>query len=427
MKKRSFFLCVAALLTAHQFVKAQNAPAATPAAKPASVPTVTVYGFVRNDLNYDSRQNVFVREGQLDLYPKDIDLVNGKDYNAQPQLNILGILTRLGVKGNGPDAFKAKTSYVLEGDFFGQADVNIGSLRIRHGYVKLDWEKSALTLGQTWYPFFIPECFPGVVNFNTGIPIAPFGWAGQIKYTAKLSAATSLSFTAYKPREFAVANVNPADNTNAASMNAALPDLNAHFQYKSDKFLLGAQADLSVLNPYTKYTAANGAAINTERVTGLSFMAYTKITAKKFSIKAQTVFGQNTMHWVMMGGYYGYKPTATSVETYKPAKTTAVWADIYGNGKKVSPALFIGYSQNNGADAGATAAYGRMVGVSGRGIKSLARVAPRVDIYSGKLKFGTELEFTTAEYGTRSNNGKVSGPTDKVQNVRFTFSTVFSF
>ncbi|HMU73422.1 MAG TPA: hypothetical protein PKD93_11810, partial [Ferruginibacter sp.] len=194
----------------------QPAPAAAPA-KPAQPISITLYGFVRNDLNYDSRQMNFVREGQLDLYPKDIDTVGmaGVDANKKSQLNILGILARLGVRVSGPDAFGAKTSAVLEGDFFGQAEANIGLLRLRHGYVKLDWKKHALTLGQTWYPLFIPECYPGVVNFNTGIPIAPFGWTAQIKYTAKFTDRFNASITAYKPREFSVASVNTSETTNS--------------------------------------------------------------------------------------------------------------------------------------------------------------------------------------------------------------------
>ncbi|MBL7702334.1 MAG: hypothetical protein JNM14_08785 [Ferruginibacter sp.] len=397
--------------------------------KPAASPiSVTVYGFVRNDMNYDTRQNVFVREGQLDLYPKDKDVQSdGKDYNKKSQLNILGILSRLGVKISGPDAFKAKTSAVLEGDFFGQADVNIGLFRLRHGYVKLDWKKSALTLGQTWYPLFIPECFPGVVNFNTGIPIAPFGWAGQIKYTAKFTDKASLSITAYKPREFAITNVNASDNTNAASMNASLPELNAHFQYKSDKFLAGAQIDYSLLKPYVKYGTAPNLKTSDETVSGFTAMAYAKIATKKVGIKTQFVLGQNTSHWVMMGGYYGYKATPASIETYESAKTTAAWIDIYGTGKKIVPGLFVGYSSNNGAKTGATAAYGRAIGITGRGIKDLFRVSPRLDFISGKLSFRNELEFTQASYGTRGNDGKVTGATDKVSNVRFTFSTVFNF
>ncbi|MFC4263264.1 hypothetical protein ACFOWM_10270 [Ferruginibacter yonginensis] len=403
--------------------------AATPATTPApTAPSVSIYGFVRNDAYYDSRQNVFVREGQLDLYPRDKDIQSdGSDYNKKSQLNILGILARFGVRVSGPDAFKAKTSAVLEGDFFGQADVNIGLLRLRHGYVKLDWQKSALTLGQTWYPMFIPECFPGVVGFNTGIPIAPFGWAGQVKYTAKIDAKNSLSLTAYKPREFAVANVNPTDVTNAASLNAALPELNLHYQYKSDNFLIGAQVDYSKITPYTKYGATGALLTNEASVNSVTAMAYAKITGKKIAVKAQALLGQNTTSWVMLGGYLGYKPTATSKETYKPIKTNAAWIDIYGTGKKVVPGLFVGYTSIEGAKSGATAAYGRAVGVSGRGIKDLMRISPRIDFISGKLSFRNELEFTTAKYGTRANDGKVTGATDNITNVRFTFSTVFNF
>lgn len=398
------------------------------AAPAAPIIGTTLYGFIRNDMFYDSRQNVFVREGQLNLYPKDIDLQSdGSDYNKKSQLNILGILTRLGVRITGPDAFKAKTSAVIEGDFFGQADVNIGLFRLRHGYVKLDWEKSALTLGQTWYPMFIPECFPGVVGFNTGIPIAPFGWAGQAKFMYKFDKKTSLSLTAYKPREFAEANVNPADITNAASLNASIPQFNLHLQYKGDKLLVGGQVEYNAVKPYVKYGVAPLIRTSNETVSAVTAMAYAKITTKKVGIKTQIVLGQNTNHWVMMGGYLGYKATPTGIETYKPAKTTAAWIDIYGTGKKIVPGLFVGYSVNNGASAGATAAYGRAIGVSGRGIKDLLRVAPRLDFISGKLSFRNELEFTQAQYGTRANNGKVVGATDKITNIRFTFSTIFNF
>jgi hypothetical protein len=423
MIKKTIAIVVLLALNSTTIFAQEKKPAA-----PAPVIGTTLYGFVRNDMFYDSRQNVFVREGQLNLYPKDVDMQSdGKDYNKKSQLNILGILTRLGVRATGPDAFKAKTSAVIEGDFFGQADVNIGLFRLRHGYVKLDWEKSALTLGQTWYPMFIPECFPGVVGFNTGIPIAPFGWAGQAKFMYKFNKKTSIAITAYKPREFAEANVNPADVTNAASLNAALPLLNLHLQYKGDKLLVGGQVEYSSVKPYVKYGTTPNILTSNESVNAVTVMAYAKITTKKVGVKTQIVLGQNTNHWVMMGGYLGYKETPTGIETYKPAKTTAAWLDIYGTGKKIVPGLFVGYSANNGASAGATAAYGRSIGVSGRGIKDLIRVAPRLDFISGKLSFRNELEFTQAQYGTRGNDGKVTGATDKLTNIRFTFSTIFNF
>ena len=41
-------------------------------------------------------------------------------------------------------------------------------------------------MGQTWYPTFIPEVFPGVANFSTGIMFNPFGWASQVKLKQNL-------------------------------------------------------------------------------------------------------------------------------------------------------------------------------------------------------------------------------------------------
>ncbi len=424
IKKLFLIIGVSAFFTTSIF--AQEKKVSPPA--PAAVVSTTLYGFIRNDMFYDTRQSVFVREGQLNLFPKDKDILSdGSDYNKKSQLNILGILTRLGVRITGPDAFKAKTSAVIEGDFFGQADLNIGLFRLRQGYAKLDWEKSSLLLGQTWYPMFIPECFPGVVSFNTGIPIAPFGWAGQARYSYKFDKKTSLSFTAYKPREFAEANVNPADAANAASLNAALPQLNLHLQYKDDKLLMGTQVEYGSVKPYVKYGATPNILLSNENVDAVTVMAYAKITTKPVSIKSQFVLGQNTNHWVMLGGYLGYKAIPTSIETYKPVKTTAAWLEIYGNGKKVVPGIFVGYSKINGAAAGATAAYGRAVGVSGRGIKDLVRVAPRIDFLSGKFIFRNEVEVTQAKYGLRGNNAKVTGATDKLTNVRFTFSSIFNF
>ena len=435
MYKKLFFSFIAFnlfLLTSYaQTVPSANIQGAPTAVKPSVAPPVigvSIYGFIRNDVNFDSRQNVFVREGQLVLFPKDKDIVSdGSDYNKKSQLNILGILTRVGLNITGPDAFKAKTTAKIESDFFGQADANIGSLRLRHAFVKLDWKKTALTFGQTWYPLFIPECFPGVVNFNTGIPIAPFGWAGQVKFTAKFDTKTSLSLTAYKPREFAVTNVNIADGANASSLNAALPQFNLHLQYKTDKILLGAQADYGLLKPYVKYGVAPNILTSEATVSSITAMAYAKYTAKKIAVKTQLVFGQNVNEFVMMGGYYGYKPNANAIETYKPAKTTAAWVDVYGMGKKVVPGLFVGYSKNNGADSNATAAYGRAIGISGRGIKDLLRISPRIDFISGKFSFRNELEITQAKYGLRKNDGRVNGATDNITNVRFTFSTVFNF
>ena len=151
----------------------QTAPTTAPAAKDWDV---SVYGFIRTDYIWDTRKSAQVREYNLNLYPLDESLdANGKDINDAGASNFLSVVTRLGVKAKGPDVWGAKVTGVLEGDFFGNTEQTIGLLRLRHAYATLDWSKTSITMGQTWYPTFIPEVFPGVANFSTGIMFNPFG------------------------------------------------------------------------------------------------------------------------------------------------------------------------------------------------------------------------------------------------------------
>ena len=66
--------------------------------------------------------------------------------------------TRLGVKFTGPDLSHAQTSGTLETDFYGGFPAigigeNFGVVRLRLAYVRLDWAKTSLIVGQDWIPF----------------------------------------------------------------------------------------------------------------------------------------------------------------------------------------------------------------------------------------------------------------------------------
>jgi hypothetical protein len=79
-------------------------------------------GFIRNDVFFDSRQVVSARpanQGELLLYPANVNNdINGKDINAASSLDMLAITTRLVGTVAGPDAFGAKTSGVIEAEFW---------------------------------------------------------------------------------------------------------------------------------------------------------------------------------------------------------------------------------------------------------------------------------------------------------------------
>lgn len=144
-------------------------------------------GFVKTDIFWDSRQTVAAREGHSLLYPANEKLdVEGNDINAKASFNMLSIQTRLRGTITGPDALGAKTSGVIEGAFFGHTNGDINGFRLRHAFVKLQWKKTALLVGQYWHPNFVTYCFPGVVSFNTGAPFIPFTRNPQIRVTQNL-------------------------------------------------------------------------------------------------------------------------------------------------------------------------------------------------------------------------------------------------
>lgn len=64
--------------------------------------------------------------------------------------------TRLNILIKGPTAKGAKTSAFVEGDFRGQySDSTYGNFNLRHAYMKLDWPKTSVVIGQTWQPWGI--------------------------------------------------------------------------------------------------------------------------------------------------------------------------------------------------------------------------------------------------------------------------------
>jgi hypothetical protein len=397
----------------------QSVPAA-PAEKDWSV---NLYGFVRTDYIFDSRKSATVREDNLNLYPLDVALdANGKDANAVSQSNFLSITSRFGIKVKGPDVWGAKMNGNIEGDFFGNTDGTIGTLRLRHAYVNMDWSKTSLTLGQTWYPTFIPEVFPGVANFNTGIMFNPFGWATQVKLKQALTKEVAVIATAYKEREFFA--LGTTGTQNAASINSTLPSLNAQIQYKGKNWFLGAGLEYKSMQPLT-VSATN--IVTTEKVNSSSVFGYAKYSNDKIIIKAYGISGGNLNNLVMLGGFTG--ATNDGIQSYDPTKTTSFWIDIASNGKVIAPGFFFGTTKNNGASdpAGSTAqVYGR--GITGpRVVDNVWRASGRIDFKSNKFRVSPELEYTTATWGDADLYAKASTNKKDVGNLRAMVSCTYNF
>jgi len=401
-------------------------------------------GFVKTDIFYDTRQTVNIREGHFMLYPDNISAdANGNDVNDKSSFNILSIQTRLRGTITGPDAFGAKTSGVIEADFFGNASSgldDVNGFRLRHAFVKLNWKTTELLVGQYWHPMFIAESFPGTISFNTGAPFQPFARNPQIRFSKTLGGLKLIAcifaqrdFTSIGP-EYAFVNNAYVSASVASSKflrNAGVP--NAHFQLqfnpKSTEHLFGAGVDYKSLMPelYTVNNAKNKRFESSTKVGSVSGIAFARLKFKPVTLKIEGVYAQNATDLVMIGGYAASQinDTATGVKDFTNMNTGSVWFDVNTHGKKVQFGLFGGYTKNMGSSeiVKTSTFYAR-----GSNIDNVYRVSPRIVFTSGKLDIALEFEHTVATYGkiTANTKAELSG-LKPVANTRALLAFTYKF
>jgi len=105
---------------------------------------------------------------------------------------MLSVNTRLGFDITGTSVLGAKTSGKIEADFAGFGTTYY-VFRIRQAYMKLNWDKTELLIGQTWHPLF-GNVVPTTFSANAGAPFQPFNRSPQVRLKQNLS--STLSFTA---------------------------------------------------------------------------------------------------------------------------------------------------------------------------------------------------------------------------------------
>jgi hypothetical protein len=390
---------------------------------------ITFSGFLKTDFFYDSRQAVSIREGHFLIFPENqkFDL-NGKDINAKDHFGILSIQSKLTGKITGPDLLKAKTSALVEADFFGNENGNfadVNGFRLRHAVIKLNWNSTELLVGQYWHPLFIPECFPDVVSFNTGAPFQPFSRNPQIRLTHRIN-KIKLIAAATSQRDFS--STGPDGVSPKYLSNAVLPDMNIHLQYsgqfnKTNEFLIGTGAEFKQLVPrlYSQgdknlqdgidsiYLASD------EHVNSYALSLYSKLRLKAVTFKAYAIYGGNLFDHVMLGGYSVSSINISNEMSYEysPVRNVSFWAELTTNGK-TQAGLFAGYTKNLGTENDNAGVYYSR----GSNINYVYRIAPRIVFNMAKLSISTELEYTSAQYGKADTKGVVNSNLKTVSNLR---------
>ncbi len=379
-------------------------------------------GFVKTDIFYDSRQSSAsngLREGHFFLYPDDV-LYDAEmnDLNANPSFHILNIQTRIRGDITGPDAFGARTSGAIEAEFFGTSESDLNGFRLRHAYVKMDWQKVSLLAGQYWHPMFPAENFPGTVSFNTGVPFLPFSRNPQVRmvwFPGKIS----FTLVAYSQRDFT--SSGPDGNSNRYLRNSGTPGMHLQLKIPAGDYLTAwTGADWKTIRPEIR-TAVN---IETSaRVGSIAAFAGLKLKTEPLNLSVMATYGENASDMMMIGGYaMSDIDPVDQIKKWTTLNTAGFWIDLSTNGKRAVAGIFSGYSKNLGSRQAIMGdVYGR-----GSNIDHLFRVSPRITVTEGKLSVAGELESTLAAYGTREGDGRVSD-THNVTNVRLLISLIYRF
>jgi hypothetical protein len=394
-------------------------------------------GFVKHDAFFDSRQTVTAREGHFLLWPSaELLDVNNKDINAKANFNMLALQSRLNGTISGPDAFGAKTSGVIEGDFFAQANDNINLFRLRHAFVKLSWANTSLITGQFWNPLFVTDCFPGTVSFNTGTPLQSFGRNPQVRLTHKMGGLQIVG-AVLSQRDFA--SRGPAGISSSYLRDAAIPDMHLQLQYllKSNetgplilgglgiayKTIVPRLSSTVVISP----TESRTYKVN-EKMSGLTAIAYAKFVNGPITLKMQGRYGENIADVLSISGFAvkAIEDATTGEQSYTPLTNATLWGEVHTNGKTMQVGVFGGFLKNLGTKEAMSGTGNEIYGL-GTNIGSLVRVSPRVIFISNKMKFACEVEYTSAAYGSNHDVNYVPGTTTTVANTRVLLSTIYSF
>ncbi len=386
---------------------------------------VKLSGFVSAQGLFDSRKTVSAREGDVLLYPaaKSYD-ANGEDLNDRSELFMTTVDSRLSVGVSGFEAFGAKGSATVEGDFVSTSNGTTGLFRLRHAFVKLDWEKDQILLGKTWHPMFVTSCYPDVLHWNAGLPFHVLARAPQFRYTRKLGTKGYALIAALS--EMDAKSIGPDGADVKYVQQASIPEFSAQVKYDFAKgFTLGATAGYKFLKPMV----VNSAGLKTdEMLSSFQMNAWMTVKTDKLVWNLQTIYGQNMYNFVMLGGYGVKNVKANGDYEYTNIKTSSIWSDVHTTTGNVRYGLFAGYTKNLGADDNLATNGTSFVGLYSRGgdIDYAYQVGPRIEFYSGKFMIGAQVLYTAAAYGTTQINGKVAD-SEEVASTRSGVYIKYSF
>ena len=396
------------------------------------------YGFVRNYACYDTRESLTSNSEQFYYMPKDVKLdAEGNDLNAQPNMMLLSITTRLGLNVTGPEFLGASTSAKIEADFAGFGTSNT-VLRIRQAYAKMDWKYNSVLVGQAWHPM-MGDMMPDVFSLETGAPFTPFSRTPQVRYDFKYKGMTLTATALY---QFQYTSYGPDGASFNYARNAVVPEVYLQAMYKNGGFQIGAGVDMLTIKPRQSYswnviennpvytedgspvTDQNGNQVfeskevaktfkcNEAPVVSFTPTLFASYKADRWGIKGRVTYAQNAAHLSMISGYGVTAIKENGEQEYGTINSFGGWIDAtYKQPLKkgyLQFCCFAGYTKNLGCEKNII---GDMIYMRGeKNMDYMWRVAPSILYTHNALQVGIEYNPTTVGYGKHDGDYKMYNP-----------------
>ena len=404
------------------------------------------YGFVRNYACYDTRESLTSNSEQFYYMPKNEKLdADGNDLNAQPNMMLLSITTRLGLNITGPEFLGAKTSAKIESDFAGFGTSNT-VLRIRQAYAKMDWEHNKVLVGQAWHPM-MGDMMPDVFSLETGAPFTPFSRTPQLRYDYVNKGFTLTATALY---QFQYTSYGPDGASFNYARNAVVPEIYLQAMYKNGGFQAGAGIDILTIKPRQSYAVTettketyyvpahdetgapildgNGAQTfvpfeksttstktykcNEAPVVSFTPTLFASYKADRWGIKGRVTYAQNAAHLSMISGYGVTNIKDNGEWEYGTINSIGGWIDAtYKQPLKkgyLQFCCFAGYTKNLGCEK---EIIGDMIYMRGeKNMDYMWRVAPSILYTHNALQVGVEYNPTTVGYGEKNKNYTMYNP-----------------
>lgn len=375
---------------------------------------VAVHGFIRNYFAFDTRESV---AGTGDLFywvPKDENIVDGVDFNAQPQFRFLALTSRLWVDVNGYQIENTKIGARIEADFYAGLTNNVtgtAQFRLRQAYVTLGWEQEnateTLKIGQAWHP--MAADMPDVFSLNTGAPFGPFSRTPVAQLDANFGKTFGLTAAAIWQQQYPSAG---PDGASASYIKySCVPELYLGLNVTAGPFFGRAGVDVLSIKPRNKGVNAELKSVKVkDRITTVSPFIYaqvkTKIGKVPFTAKAKTIIAQDGSHLSLNGGYGVSSISTDGSYGYTPTRNSSTWVSL-AFGSKFQGVLFGGYVKNFGTKDELMSIDGLYFSKNSfKNMNQMWRVTPTFMYNLGKFTLGLEYEITSIQYGKWDENFK---------------------